>query len=144
MSWEDSQDEQRKFNHIEEVTPICKSLGIPAPAYIEGEKFEHQRKRIIEKLRPYVSDELQRVKENHIFGTALDHVEKQYMESARAEAIKPTRVADGTLKEVISYDAAGRPSYSYFGKCSTWLSDFSSPAKKLIGIRGDGSRFVKP
>jgi hypothetical protein len=67
-----------------------------------------------------------------LYGSALDHYEKRYLESAAAEAQRPTNIPDGELRQVTSYDAAGRPSYTYFGKCSTWLSDFAAPKKKLL------------
>jgi hypothetical protein len=66
-------EEQSKFNNLEQAVPICKSLGITPPAYIEGEPLTHQRKRVIERLRPFVFDDLQRVQKDEIFGGALDH-----------------------------------------------------------------------
>jgi hypothetical protein len=144
MGYKDS-DEETKVNKIDDwAQTVFKPHRIPTPAYIEGEKFEQLQRRMMNKARPLVSDELQQIKTDEVFGTALNHLEKQFMESARAEAIRPTRVPKGTLKEVVTYDASGRPSYSYFGKCSTWLSDFTYPKKKLLGIRGDGTKFVKP
>jgi hypothetical protein len=144
MTFKESQDYQRKYDNIEQWAPVCKSLNIPTPSYIEGESFDHQRKRIMEKVRPFVATDLQEVKTEHIYESGLNHLENKYMESAAQEAARPTKVPDGELKKVTRYDQAGRPYYEFFGGPRAWLNDFSMPKKKLIGIRGDGSQFVKP
>jgi hypothetical protein len=95
------------------MAPICKSLNVPTPAYIEGESLDHQQKRIIEKIKPFVSDDLQQVKTNHVFESGLNDLEKRFMESAALEAVRPTKVPDGELKQVTRYDAAGRPYLSF-------------------------------
>jgi hypothetical protein len=139
MAWKE-QDEQRKFNNIEQWSQTAlKSLNIPTPAYIEGEQFDHQRKRIMNKVRPFVSEDLQQVKTDDMFGSVLDHCEKQFMESARAEALRPTKIPEGTLKEVVSYDQAGRPSYSYFGSPRSWMDNFAAPKKQLVSIMDNRS-----
>jgi hypothetical protein len=137
MGWQD-QDEQRKFNNIEQwAQTALKPLNIPTPAYIEGEKLDQQRKRIMNKVRPFVSNALQQVKTDDVFGSALDHYEKQFMESARAEALRPTKIPDGELREVISHDQSGRPMYSYYGSPRAWMNNFASPKKQLVGIRAN-------
>ena len=145
MAYQDSQDEQRKFDNLEQWTQnVFRPLGIPAPAYIEGEKLDQQRKRIMEKARPFVSDELQQIKRDDIYGSGLNHIEKQYMESAAAEAVRPTKVPDGELKQVTRYDKSGRPFYEFFGRPSTWLNQFSPTRKKLVGIRTQTEHGFKP
>jgi hypothetical protein len=136
MSYRDAQalDIQRKTNHFDQWNPTLKAQNIPTPAFIEAEPLDAQRKRFMEKVRPFVSDDLQKVKTDDIFGSALDHLEKQFMESAAAEARAPTRVQEGKLKEVVSYDQSGRPSYTYWGSPSVWMNAFAAPKKKLTGI----------
>ena len=144
MTWQDSQDEQRKFNNIEQwAQTALKPLNIPTPMYIEGEKLDQQRKRIMNKVRPFVSDALQQVKTDDVFGTALDHYEKQFMESARSEALRPTKVPEGELREVVSHDQSGRPMYSYFGSPRAWMDHFAAPKKLLVGINTPGLNFQK-
>src|ERR1700722_11606472 len=115
-----------------------------APDFLENEKNEHFRKRLMERARPFVTADLQEVKTQDLYGSALDHYEQRYLESAAKEAQRPTNIEPGTLKEVTKYDASGRPFFEYFGEPKVWMSQFTYPAKKLIGIRGDGTRFVKP
>ena len=145
MGYHDAQDEQRKFDNIEQWTQnVFRPLGIPAPAYIEGEQFDQQRKRLMEKARPFVSDELQQIKKDDVSGTGLNHLEKQFMESAAAEATKPTKVPEGELKQVVRYDQAGRVSYEFFGKPSVWLSQFAPDRRRLVGVRTESQKGYNP
>jgi hypothetical protein len=136
MSYRDSQavDLQRKTNSFDQWNPTLKAHNIPTPAFIDNEPLDNQRKRFMEKVRPFVSDDLQKVRTDDIFGSALDHLEKRFIESASQEALRPTRVPDGTLKEVVSYDQSGRPMYSYFGSPRSWMDAFAAPKKRLVGI----------
>jgi hypothetical protein len=71
MAYQDSQDEQRKFDNLERWTQnVFRPLGIPAPAYIEGEKLDQQRKRIMEKARPFVSTNFSKLKGTIFMGLA--------------------------------------------------------------------------
>jgi hypothetical protein len=137
MPYEDPLIEQRKFDNIEQWTQnVFRPLGVPAPAYIEGEKLDQQRKRIMEKARPFVSEELQQIKRDDVFGTGLNHLEKQFMESAAEEATRPTKVPEGQLKEVKKYDQAGRASSEFYGSPKVWMDTFNATnRKRLVGIR---------
>jgi hypothetical protein len=141
MAWN---EEQRKTETLEKWDQaVFKPNRIPTPSYFDHETFDQQRKRLMNKARPLVSEELQKVRTDDVFGTALDHVAQQYFESAAAESVRPTKVPEGTLKEVISYDAAGRPSYTYWGSPRVWMDNFSVPKKLLVGINTPGLSFQK-
>jgi hypothetical protein len=133
MSWSNMEDEkltlQEKWH--ESVFRPNKTV---APAFLEKEPLDHYRKRLMTKAAPFVAADLQEVKTEHLYGSALDHYEQRYFESAAAEAARPTKIPEGTLKEVVSYDQSGRPSYSYFGSPRVWFDNFSSPKKQLVGI----------
>lgn len=145
MAYEDPLIEQRKFDNIEQWTQnVFRPLGVPPPAYIEGEHLDHQRKRIMEKARPYVSEELQQIRRDDVFGTGLNHLEKQFMASAAAEATRPTKVPDGELKEVKKYDQSGRASSEFYGSPKVWMSTFSSGRKQVVGIRVANERGYRP
>jgi hypothetical protein len=134
MAWQDS-DEQRKLNKIDEWTQtIFGPRKVPAPAYIEGEPLTQLRRRILDKARPFVSAELQKLETKDAFGTVLDHIERQYMDSAAAELRSPTNVPAGTLREVVSHDQSGRPMFSYYGSPRAWMNDFCAVPKRLAAI----------
>ena len=72
---------QRKIDNIDQWHQAAlKPLNIPTPVFIDAEPIDKQRKRIMEKVRPFVSDELQKVRTDDAFGSALDHLEKRFME----------------------------------------------------------------
>ena len=137
MSWS-SQTERATDNYqIQEKwhEKVFRPRGTSAPAYLDGENSERYRRRMMQKATPFVAADLQSVKIDDLYGSALDHYELKYFESAAAEAVKPTNIPDGTLKEVVNYDATGRPSYSYFGSPRVWMEQFGQPKKRLVGIR---------
>src|SRR5271169_1330026 len=110
------QDEQRKINTGEQWDQaVFRPHNMPTPRYLDGENVDQYRKRLMDKARHIVSADLQNVKTDDIFETALDHYERRFLESATAEALRPTNVPDGQLKMVTRHDASGRPRYEFFG-----------------------------
>ena len=51
------------------------------------------------------------------------------------EAFHPTDVPDGELREAKGFDQAGRPFFEFFGKPSSWMSQFAGDRRRLAGIR---------
>jgi hypothetical protein len=88
---------------------------------------------------PFVATDLQEVKTDHLYGSALDHYEQRYFESAAAEAARPANIPEGTLKQVTKYDATGRPFYEFYGSPSAWMNDFSGDKKYLKSIMDNRS-----
>jgi hypothetical protein len=146
MAWQSATERETDNWQVKEQwhEKVFKPRQAPTPDFLDREHTDHYRKRLMEKARPFVAADLQEVKTQDLYGSALDHYEKRYLESAAAEAQRPTNIPEGELRQVTSYDAAGRPSYTYFGKCSTWLSDFAAPKKKLVGIRTHTERGYYP
>lgn len=110
-----------------------------APEFLDREPIDRYRKRLMTKAAPFVAADLQEVKTEHLYGSALDHYEKRYFESAAAEAARPTNVPDGTLKQVTKYDQGGRPYYEFYGSCRSWMDNFSGDKKYVASIRDDRS-----
>jgi hypothetical protein len=77
-------------------------------------------------------------------GDAYKLLKQQAYADAHQEARHPTQIQEGTLREVVSYDQAGRPSYSYFGSPSVWMSAFTAPRKRLVGISTQTERGYRP
>jgi hypothetical protein len=146
QNWNSSlADEQRKINEIERWDQaVFRPHRMPTPSYIDHESLDGLTKRLINKSRHLVSEDLQKVKTNDVFGSALDHFAKQFFDSAAQEAVRPSKVPDGSLKEITKYDQSGRPFYEYYGSPKSWLADFSHPRKKLLGIiNPDADKFKK-
>jgi hypothetical protein len=105
-----------------------------APEFLDKEPIDHYRKRLMTKAAPFVAADLQEVKTDHLYGSALDHYEQRYFESAAAETARPTNVPNGTLKQVTKYDATGRPFYEFYGSASAWMNDFGGDKKYVKSI----------
>jgi hypothetical protein len=109
--------------------------GRPTPRYLDTDNNDHFRKRLMEAARPLVAADLQNVKTQDLYGSALDHYEQQYLESARSEAQRPTNVPEGELRQVTKRDATGRPFYEFYGSTGSWMKHFGQDKKKLVGIQ---------
>jgi hypothetical protein len=137
MAW-DTETEKYEI-HDKWNDKVFRPRGTRAPEFLDKEPIDHYRKRLMTKAAPFVAADLQEVKTDHLYGSALDHYEQRYFESAAAEAARPTNIPDGTLKQVTKYDQAGRPYYEYFGSPSTWMNDFSGDKKYLKSIMDNRS-----
>jgi hypothetical protein len=109
--------------------------GRPTPRYLDTDNPDHFRKRMMDAARPLVSEELQKVKTQDLYGSALDHYENEYLKSARAEAQRPTNIPEGELRQVTKKDQAGRAYLEFYGSAGAWLKDFGQDKRKLLSIK---------
>ena len=107
-----------------------------APPPMERENETAYRRRLAEALQQHAPN-CKDFNIRHSTGSAFDVLEKQIKADAQREADHPTQIPEGTLKERVSYDQAGRPSYSYFGSPRVWMDHFAPPKKMLVGIRAN-------
>jgi hypothetical protein len=113
---------------------LSKFPGRQAPPPLQGEQLDQYDRRLtyeIQKVAPHYKD----LNLYETRGDAYKLMKEQIKADALQEARNPTMIPEGTLKEVVSYDAAGRPSYTYFGSPSAWLKDFTGEKRRLVGIR---------
>src|SRR5271163_3943686 len=99
-----------------------------APAPLERENATAYRRRLAEALQQHAPN-CKDFNIRHSTGTAFDVLERQIKSDAQREAQHPTQIPDGTLKEVVTHDQAGRPSYTYYGSPRAWMDNFASPKK---------------
>jgi hypothetical protein len=112
-----------------------------APPPLQGEQLDQYERRLtyeVQKVAPNFKD----MNLYEARGDAYKLLKQQVYADARQEASSPTQIPEGTLREVVSYDASGRPSYSYFGSPKVWMDMFAAPRKKLAGIM-DNRQFQK-
>lgn len=104
-----------------------------APPPLQGEQLDQYERRLtyeVQKQAPRFKDyNLHDAK-----GDAYTLLKEQIYADARQEAVHPTQIPEGQLRQVTRYDAAGRPSYLFYGSPSAWLSEFSSPKKRVVSI----------
>jgi hypothetical protein len=143
MAYPDS-DERRKLEKIEQFDQtIFRPNRVPTPSYIVGESFDPLRKRLLSKARQFVDAELQKVSTDSAFGTALDHIERQYLESAAAELRRPTQIPEGELREIKREDATGRQFSDFYGSPRAWMDMFGAPKRRLAAIYAPTGSFTK-
>jgi hypothetical protein len=135
-------DEKYYIDQQVEAHSVLRLHNRQAPPPLQGEQLDQYERRLtyeVQKVAP-------NFKELNLYetrGDAFKLLKKQVYADAQQEARRPTQIEPGTLKEVTSYDAAGRPSYSYYGSPSAWMSDFAAPRKSLAGIYAPGLDFKK-
>ena len=101
---------------------MFRPTGAPPP--MERESDTAYRRRLAEALQQHAPN-CKDFNIRHSTGSAFDVLEKQIKADAQREASHPTQIPDGELRERVSYDQAGRPSYSYFGSPRAWMDQFN-------------------
>ena len=110
---------------------LHRPTGAPPP--MERESETAYRRRLAEALQQHAPG-CKDFNIRHSTGSAFDVLERQIKADAQREADHPTQIPEGTLKERVTYDQAGRPSYSYFGSPRVWMDTFAPPKKQLVSI----------
>jgi hypothetical protein len=129
--------ERTKYEEV--LSPFVPS-GAPSPFTDEGpQQYRERALPILQNYAPNYKD----VKLDDARGTAFDLLERQIFDDARREARHPTNIPDGELRQVISHDETGRPSYSFYGSPRAWMNNFAAPRKQLVGIMSPGVRYVE-
>jgi hypothetical protein len=132
MAWDTQTEKYQIYDKWNDK--VFRPRGARAREFLDKEPIDQYKKRLMDQAAPFVAAALQEVKVDHLYGSALEHYEKQYFESAAAEAVRPTNIPEGTLKQVTKYDATGRPFYEFHGSPSAWMNDFSGDKKYLKSI----------
>ena len=63
---------------------VFRPRGARAPEFLDKEPIDHYRKRLMTKAAPFVAADLQEVKTDHLYGSALDYYEQRYFKSGRS------------------------------------------------------------
>jgi hypothetical protein len=108
-----------------------------SPRPLDGESLFGYRRRIATDLKEHspawkdvdlrsIADEM-----------AFNNIEKAIYADAVTAAMNPATVGADTLREIVNEDVTGRKISTFVGSPSTWLSQFASNRRKLVGIRND-------
>jgi hypothetical protein len=112
MSYPDATELAQIYENADDVfKPHNKS----APRYMEGETTESYRQRLATRLQQHAPS-LKDINVRDTRGSAFDLVEKQIYDEARREAVRPTTIPDGEMRELKKYDATGRPFLEFHGQ----------------------------
>jgi hypothetical protein len=141
MSYPDATELEKIHENADE---LFKPHNKSAPRYMEGETTESYRKRLATRLQQHAPS-LTDINVRDTRGSAFDLLEKQIYDEARREAVRPTTIPDGEMRELTKYDATGRPYIDWHGSPKAWLGDFANGAKRrLVGIRTETQRGYIP
>jgi hypothetical protein len=128
----------------EAADDLLKPFNQFAPRYMEGETVDGYRKRLASRVQQHAPS-MQNINLRESVGTAFNLIEKQIYDEARREAVRPTTIPDGEMRELTKYDATGRPFLEFHGSPKAWINDFANGAKKrLAGIRTESQRGYIP
>jgi hypothetical protein len=128
----------------EAADDLLKPFNQSAPRYMEGETADGYRKRLASRVQQHAPS-MKGINLRESIGTAFQLIEKQIYDEARREAVRPTTIPEGEMRELKRYDATGRPFLEFHGHPSAWLGDFSNGAKrKLAGIRTESQHGYIP
>ena len=129
----DANDETEKQKWRETLQEHLEPYGQPAPRAFADEDAREFKRRTVPLLQARAPGwENKRIDAS---GETFDLLVNQVLDASNRELKSPTRVPDGELKEMRRVDSAGRPYFEFYGKCGTWMKDFATDKKKLMGIR---------
>jgi hypothetical protein len=111
---------------------------------LDGETTLSYRRSLASELQQ-VTPNMKEINLREAVGSAFDLIEKQIYDEARREAVRPSNIPAGEMREMRKYDATGRPFIEWHGSPKAWMDDFSNGAKRrLIGIRTETQRGYIP
>jgi hypothetical protein len=144
MAWHDPTEQDAKVNVGAEYDPIFRARERPLPMPLEIESPTAYRRRLAETVQKELAPNCRDFDIRQSTGTAFDVLERQIRADALREALHPTNVPDGELRQVTRRDAAGRPYYEFYGSPRAWLDQFAAPIKRLVGIRQSTDHSFRP
>jgi hypothetical protein len=128
----------------ETADDLLKPFNQYAPRYMEGETVSGYRKRLAGRIQQHAPT-LKDINLRESVGTTFDLIERQIYDEARREAIRPTTIPAGEMRELKRYDDTGRPFLEFHGSPRAWLGDFANGAKRrLVGIKTETTRGYIP
>jgi hypothetical protein len=109
-----------------------------APPRLQGEPLESYDRRLTDMVAQ-TSPKFKDVNLRDAGSATYPILKRQVYEDSHQEALHPTNIPEGTLREVKRVDPTGRPFTEFFGSPRAWLSQFTCDRKKLVGIRSVGA-----
>jgi hypothetical protein len=132
MAYYSQTDEDDKVQVGVEYDEIFRARGRPLPRALEVETSTAYRRRLAETVQKDLAPNCKDFDIRQSTGSAFNALEKQIRADAQREALRPTDIAEGTLKEVTRFDQSGRPFYEFFGSPKSWMRNFEPDDKRYL------------
>jgi hypothetical protein len=113
---------------------VFSALGKRAPRPLDGETLLGYRRRLAGELKSH-SKAWKDVNITVLADDALPVAEAQIYADAAEVARNPIDLPENTLRMVSRRDETGRNISEFFGKPSSWMSQFSGARRRVAGIR---------
>jgi hypothetical protein len=137
-------DETELARWHETADDVLRPFNQYAPRFMEGETVNGYRKRLAGRVQQHAPS-FKELNLRESVGTSFNLIEKQIYDEARREAIRPTTIPEGEMRELTKYDNSGRPFTEFHGSPRAWLDDFATGAKRhLVGIKTESPRGFIP
>jgi hypothetical protein len=137
-------DEIEFARRHEAADELLRPFNQYAPRYMEGETLNSYDKRLTARVQQYAPS-MKDINLREATGSAFKLLQNQIYDEARREAVRPTTIPKGEMRELTKYDATGRPFLEFHGSPKSWMDDFANGAKrKLVGIRTESARGYIP
>jgi hypothetical protein len=137
-------DPKELIEQQERADEMLRLFNQSAPRAMDGETVESYRRRMATRIQQNAPN-MKDINVRDARGSAFDLIEKQIYDDARREALRPTLIPDGELREVKQLDATGRPASVFYGRPSSWMGQFSNGTKRrLVGIKTETQRGYIP
>jgi hypothetical protein len=128
----------------EKADETLRMFNQSAPRDMDGETVASYRKRLATRIQQHAPS-MKDINLRDATGSAFDLLERQIYDEARREAVRPSTIPDGEMRELKKCDYTGRPFSEFHGSPKSWLGDFSNGAKRrLVGIKTETQRGYIP
>jgi hypothetical protein len=98
----------------EKADETLRMFNQSAPRDMEGETVTSYRNRLATRVQQHAPS-MKDINLRDATGSAFDLLERQIYDEARREAVRPTTIPDGEMRELRKFDATGRPSIEWHG-----------------------------
>jgi hypothetical protein len=117
-------DETKIAEIQEQADDVLRPFHKSAPRSVEGETENSYRKRLAARIQQHAPS-MQNINLRESTGSAFDLIEKQIYAEARREAVRPTTIPDGEMRELRKFDETGRSFIEWHGSPKAWMDDYS-------------------
>jgi hypothetical protein len=133
--------EEKRAKLTRYLEPFNRPTPTPFPDE-DGTQYENRVLPILQDCVPGYEPEKIKVRDLHRENREL--IVNQIYNAAAAEAHRPTKIPEGEMRQVTRRDAAGRPSYEYFGSPGSWMKDFMPDTVKKVKSIIDDRKWIRP
>lgn len=109
---------------------VFNELGRRAPAFLPMERPDEYRRRLLEPLKA-CSPQWRNADLDRVADDALNVIEQQIFDAARADAKAPHDLKQGEFREIVKTGEGGHKETIFVGRDTHFVQQFSRPARRV-------------